>query len=126
MLGDGARAEIADVIEERFNMDGRAPSGRKVGLLDRHHLMAYLVDPFAHEWRNKFKLQTGKASLVDEMMELFVPLDEDGISRMRTRVRQEFEVRHNLLVLNIDNETTLSFETLPGFSYSAGRLARVI
>lgn len=115
VLGDGARAEIAGVIEERFNMDGRAPSGCKVGLLDRHHLMAYLVDPFAHEWRNKFKLQTGKASLVDEMMELFVPLDEDGTSRTRTRVREEFEVRHILLVLEIDNKTALSFETLLGF-----------
>ena len=64
LLGQGARAEIANMIRERFNMDGKDPSGKKVGLLDRHHLMAFLVDPFAHDWRGKFELQTSKAELV--------------------------------------------------------------
>ena len=43
VLGEGGRVQIAGMIRERFNMDGNDPSGRKVGLLDRHHLMAFLL-----------------------------------------------------------------------------------
>lgn len=92
LFGDGARAAIADLIRERFNMDGRDPSGRKVGLHDRHHLMAYLVDPFNCVWRSKFKLPTDLAELLTEMIELFVPLDEDGSSKKRDQVRADFMV----------------------------------
>lgn len=52
VLGDDSRLEVAKMIRERFNMDGTDPSGRKVGLLDRVHLMCFLVDPFNHQWRS--------------------------------------------------------------------------
>ena len=54
ILGKGSRKEVADMIRERFNMDGRDPSGRKVGSLDRKDLMCFLVDPFSWEWRSRF------------------------------------------------------------------------
>ena len=58
VLGEGSRKEVISMIRERFNMSGEDPTGRNVGLLDRHHLMAFLCDPFCHEWRSTFKLQT--------------------------------------------------------------------
>ena len=92
VLGKGSRAEIMGMVSERFNMDGLDPSGRKVGLLDRHHLMAFLCDPFGHEWRSVFKIQTNLAVLMREMIDLFVPLDEDGLSTSRKRILAKFMV----------------------------------
>ena len=57
VLGEEARNKIAQLVRERFNMDGKDGSGRKVGLLDQFHLMAYLCDLFGHEWRSTFKLK---------------------------------------------------------------------
>ena len=50
VLGEDSRREVADMIQERFNMDRIKPTGRKVRLLDRYHLMCLLTDPFSHEW----------------------------------------------------------------------------
>jgi hypothetical protein len=50
-------------------MDGLDPLGRKVGLLDCHHLWAFLVDPFNHELRSTFCFQAEMAVLVKEMVE---------------------------------------------------------
>ena len=80
------------MIRERFNMNGEDPTGRKVGLLDRHHLMAFLCDPFCHEWRSTFKLQTPLAKLMKEMINIYVPLDADGTETLRQRVLAEFKV----------------------------------
>lgn len=95
VLGEGSRREVANMIRERFNMDGIDPSGRKVGLLDRYHLMCLLVDPFSHEWRSTFFVQTNLAVLVNEMMEMYIPLDDNGSSTSRARVKEEFMVRFN-------------------------------
>ena len=76
-------------------MDGIDPSGRKVGLLDRYHLMCLLVDPFSHEWRSTFFIQTNLAVLVNELMEMYIPLDDDGSNTSRMRVKEEFMVRFN-------------------------------
>ena len=73
-------------------MDGRDTEGRKVGLLDRHHLMCFLVDPFSYEWRSTFLLDTNRGELVTEMIQKFVPLDEDGTGKARARVMQDFMV----------------------------------
>ena len=66
--------------------------GKRWGLLDRHHLMTFLVDPFAHDWRGKFELQTSKAELVWEMIALYVPLDADGSLTSQNKMVKEFEV----------------------------------
>ena len=80
------------MVRERFNMDGKDPPGRKVGLLSRYQLMAYLVDPRAREWRNKFMLEADVAELVNEMIEMFVDLDKDGSSKTRLLVKRQFMV----------------------------------
>ena len=78
VLGEGSRQEVISMVKERFNMDGEDPSGRKVGLLDRHHLMDFLCDSFCHEWRLTFNIQTPLARLMKEMINVYVPMDEDG------------------------------------------------
>ena len=92
VLGAESSKEVADMIRERFNMDGKDTDGRKVGLLDRHHLMCFLVDPFSYEWRSKFLLQTNRAELVNEMINKYVPLDADGSSTSREIVMKDFQV----------------------------------
>ena len=87
VLGEEARDELTQLARERFNMDGKDPSGRKVGLLDRFHLMAYLCDPFGHEWRSTFKLKTPIATLVKEMIELYITGKDN-----QERVRMDFMV----------------------------------
>ena len=92
VLGEGARAKIVVMIWEHLDMDGLDPSRRKVGLLDCHHLMAFLVDPVGHEWRATFEIQTILATLMREMVESRVGLDENGLSRSKNRVLREFMV----------------------------------
>ena len=92
VLGFGSKREVMDMIEERFNMDGIAPAGRKVGLLDRMHLYCYIVDPYSYKWRSKFKLETDMSALINEMIETYIPRDEDGGSTARQRVKKEFMV----------------------------------
>ena len=74
-------------------MNGEDQAGRKVGLLDRHHLMAFLYDPFCHEWGPTFKLQTPFTKLMKEVINIYVPLDADGTETSRRRVLAEFKVR---------------------------------
>ena len=97
VLGEGSRKEVISMIRERFNMNGEDPTGRKVGLLDRHHLMAFLCDPFCHEWRSTFKLQTPLAKLMKEMINIYVPLDANGTETSQWRVLAEFKVSYFLL-----------------------------
>ena len=92
VLGYGAKKEVMDMISSRFNMDGLDRQGRKVGLLDRVHLMCFIFDPFSHAWHSTFKIGTNRAVIVKEMIDLFVPLDEDGATTMRERVKREFLV----------------------------------
>ena len=54
--------------------------------------MAFLCDPFCHEWRSTFKIQTHLAVLMREMIDLYVPLDDDGKTTSRVRVMAEFKV----------------------------------
>lgn len=94
VLGAGARAQVEDMIKCRFNMDGNTPVGtRKVGLLDPHHFWAYLVDPFNHALRSKMLLRRDMSVIIDEMINAYIPMDEDGMSTARARVRNEFMVR---------------------------------
>lgn len=98
VFGRGSKEEIMSMIEERFNMDGADPAGRKVGLLDRMHLMCFIVDPYSHEWRSKFKLEENMSVIVNEMIEQYIPLGRDT-DATRQRVRKEFMVRIRIIVL---------------------------
>ena len=94
VLWEGARVEVVNMIKERCNADGHDSSGRKVNLLDRHQLMAFLVDPKSRRWRGIFNLGTNKAALTNEMIKLYIPLDNDGSNSTRQRMLQEFLVSH--------------------------------
>ena len=76
-------------------MDGIDPTRRKVALLDHYHLICPLVDPFCHEWQSTFFIQINLAVLVNEMMEMYIPLDDNGSSTSRARAKKEFMVRFN-------------------------------
>ncbi len=93
VLGTGSAKEIADMIRCRFNMDGSDPEGRKVGLLDKHHIWCFLCDPFNYEWRSTFKIEGTLRRHVLDMVEHFIPLDNDGAPTSRERITKEFEVR---------------------------------
>ncbi len=103
LLGEGSRAEVAGMIRDRFNMDGQDPEGRKVGLLDEHHLMCFLCDPKSRLWRQLFYLQTSKAALVRKMIEWYVPLGDDDSDEMRQKVLRDFE--------SFDSQTSDWFHT---------------
>jgi hypothetical protein len=66
-------------------MDGMKPTGQKVGLLDCHHLLAYLVDPFNHSLRSTFLFPAKMSGLVDEMISACIPLDQDGSDQTHQR-----------------------------------------
>ena len=92
VLGTEASKQVMDMISCRFNMDGMVPSGRKVGLLDRHHFWAYLVDPLNHSLRSTVLLMPEMSVLVKEMIEAYIPVDDDGSDTTRKRVTEEFMV----------------------------------
>ena len=94
VLGSTAVREVMDTINCRFNMDGTKPTGQKVGLLDRHHLWAYLVDPFNHSLRSMFLLPAEMSELVDEMITAYIPLDQDGSDQTRKKIMAEFMEFH--------------------------------
>ena len=75
VLGSKASKQVMDMIICCFNMDGMDPTGRKVGLLDRHHLWAFLVDPLNHSLRSTFHLMPQMAVLVQEMIEAYIPVE---------------------------------------------------
>ena len=92
LLGDGSAQEIADMVRVRFNMDGSHPGGAKVGLLDLYHWWCFIVDPNNAQLRNKLQVKD-LACYVREMIEWYVPLDDDGKSTMRKEVKNDFLVR---------------------------------
>ena len=61
-------------------------------MLDRMHLFGHLVDPYSYLWRSKLKLETDMSVLINEMIETYVPKDDDGGTTARQRVRKEFMV----------------------------------
>ena len=93
LLGDGYMAQVANMIRGRFNMDGTDPSGQKVGLVDKHQIWAFYVDPFNHHWRSTFRVEGSFAMHVKEMIEFFIPKDEDDSTETRKKVKNDFLVR---------------------------------
>ena len=92
MLGDGSAQEIADMVRVRFNMNGSHPGGAKVGLLDRYHWWCFIVDPNNAALRNKIHVKDF-ALYVREMIEKYIPLDDDGKDTKRKEVKNDFLVR---------------------------------
>ena len=81
-------------------MDGKDPTGRKVGLLDPMHLMCFVVDPYSHEWRSKFKLGANLGVIATKMIETYIPNNDPESLAKRQRVKNEFMVRTNNSILH--------------------------
>ena len=92
ILGHGSSREVANIMRPRFNMNGADPAGSIVGLLDEFHLWALLIDPFGWEWRGTLALAGSIPTLVNNMIEHFVSLDDDGTDGMRRIVKHDYEV----------------------------------
>lgn len=92
LFGQGAKQELINA-SCRFNMDGSAPVGtRKVGLVDKFHIWAFLCDPYNFKFRAKFKIEGILNLHVKEMINFYVPRDSDGSERTRLAVRTDFDV----------------------------------
>ena len=92
VLGNGSAQEIMDLLGPRFNMDGKKPAGQRVGLIDDYHLWAHLVDPHVGEWRARVILPRSVREIAKDMIDFFIPPDEDGGSTNREAMMKEFEV----------------------------------
>ena len=73
-------------------MDGKPPAGRIVGLLDEYHLWSLLIGPHGHEWRSIFKIGGVTRVHVRNMIEYFVPKNDDGSTKDRDEVEREYQV----------------------------------
>ena len=120
MLGDGADLELGEMVRVRFNMDGKDPSGKKVGLLDEHQLWCFLCDPFGHEWRSEFLLEGFLTAHTKKMIEHFIPGDDAGAISKRASVKKEFMVSGFQQVCFIFIFSLLCLESnLVSFSFSS-------
>ena len=98
VLGPGSAKEVWIMLKDRFNMDGRAPPGTRVGLIDEYHLWCLIVHPHAGEWRSRFSFNGQLRSLPKNMIAFYIGLDDDGGSVARDAMLEEFEVSHFFLL----------------------------
>ena len=91
-MGEGASKELIDMVMPRFNMNGLSPPGRKVGLLDEHHLWCYICDPFKHLWRYKINVEGDVPLHVKNMIAFYVPNTEVDYEATRQRISNEYTV----------------------------------
>ena len=92
ILGPSSAEAIIAIISPRFNMDGKPPAGRIVGLLDEHNIWAFICDPCAYEWRSILKLGGVARICAKHIIEHVVLLGKDWSTVDRTVVMLEFEV----------------------------------
>lgn len=64
LIGKESVEEVMEIVRPRFNMNGLLPKGCKVGLLDRVHIMVYVVDPYNHHLCSTVLLSTTIVGLV--------------------------------------------------------------
>ena len=68
----GARNSIVEFCDNRFNYDGSEPPGRKVGLLDKYQIWAFLVDPFRSRIPKRPIIHPSIARCMQDAIEFFV------------------------------------------------------
>ena len=86
-----ASEEISAIIAPRFNFNGEKPQGtrRIVGLIDKHVLWSFLMDPFAKELLVQVVVDD-VASQVNAMLATYIPGNGKEIENKRARVKREF------------------------------------
>lgn len=101
VLGDNASNELLEMLGVRFNFDGKRTPGRKVNLMDPHHIWAFYCDPFQHKLRSKFKPGGHFNEHINDMIEHFIPQEvlsaEQVASGEKTRreiMKADFMVSH--------------------------------
>ena len=92
ILGPGSLKEMNELFQPHFNMDGEPPAEMIVGLLDEYHLWSLLIDPHGHEWRSISKIGGVTRVHVKNMIEYFVPDNDDGSTNDRDKVEREYQV----------------------------------
>ena len=111
MLGEGTKTEVADIIHEQSNMGGRDPDmEKKVGLLDRHHLMCFLVDLHGYKWGSTFLIYTNIAMGGGD--ELYTPFGEDGPFKSCERVTKESMISIATALAFISTSMTITLTIL--------------
>lgn len=101
VLGAGASASSLTLVKPRFNFSGRPPPGRKVGLLDPHHLWAFTLDPFSRYLNVDFDvlIPGGLSTIMNEATTWAFPGDDPVDVDMRQQLKSEW----------------MAFETATGF-----------
>ena len=92
VMGGGAKSEIDELMSSRFNLDLEDTAGRKVALLDRHHGMAALVDPFLGDLGAPSLMTVDRATLAKEMISCFVAEPGAEGDDLRRALWMEFQV----------------------------------
>ena len=89
---EGANQQVASFVRCRFNMDGKRPAGRKVGLLDPYHIWAFLCDPFKFKLGKQLKIEPNKSAQAKEMIKFFLDRDctEDDLERVGAEFREYY------------------------------------
>ena len=94
-------------------MDGQAPSGRKVDLLDRHHWWRVMMDLASYTFPKGVNLSFDIHFMAKEMIKHFCPTTMNCYKVVRRETLEEFTVSEKLLFvsisfnqINIDNVTT--------------------
>ena len=86
-LGEGAGLATKALLAVRFNLTGKPPRGRKVGILDEYQLWAFLLDPYARQLR--FEIPN-EVVLVKNMIEYFAPGDSNIMKRQNLLCEYQF------------------------------------
>jgi hypothetical protein len=59
IFGEGSMVQLTDFIRNRFNMDGKIPTGRKVGLLDEDQIWCFITNPYHRFLEPQLAIQGG-------------------------------------------------------------------
>jgi len=94
VFGAGCCTELADFIKSRFNMDGDGTSTRKVGLLDRYQIWAYLVDPYKDKLPKQLAIEPSVVEQVNSMLDFFVRSDNQDFQLDVRQKYMEYYSRH--------------------------------
>ena len=114
VLGDGSSEEVMGVIAGRFNFDCKPPPGRKVGLLDLHHMWCFMMDPYNSDWRGTLHIDANICAVAKAMIAHFISADEKDADQIRDDLLEEFTVSRKIDMLTF---VECSFLWLTSFFY---------
>ena len=75
--------DFCKCMKKRFNMDGKKPEGRCVGLLSEHQIWAFMCDPFRRRLPCHIIIQRTRGSQLTEMLTFFSNNDNNQMADLR-------------------------------------------